>query len=35
MMKGLMSHCLNHETSLDHLRAKADLTKDELNELKS
>ena len=35
MMKGLMDRCLNHETSLDHLRAKANSTEDELNELKS
>ena len=35
MMKGLMGRCLNHETSLDHLRVKANLTEDELNELKS
>ena len=35
MMKGLMSRCLNHETALDRLRAKATLTKDKLNELKS
>ena len=35
MMKGLMGCCLNHETSLDRLRVKANLTEDELNELKS
>ena len=35
MMKGLMGRCLNHETTLDHLQAKANLMKDELNELKS
>ena len=35
MIKGLISRCLNHETTLDCLRAKATLTKDELNELKS
>ena len=35
MMKGLMGHCLNHEIALDRLRAKATLTEDELNELKS
>ena len=35
MMKGLMGHCLNHETTLDHLRAKATLVEDKLNELKS
>ena len=35
MMKGLIGRCLNHETSLDRLRVKANLTEDELNELKS
>ena len=35
MMKGLMSHCLNHGTTLDRLRAKATLVEDKLNELKS
>ena len=35
MMKGLMGHCLNHETTLDRLQAKATLTEDELSELKS
>ena len=35
MMKGLMSHCLSHETTLKHVRAKANLTKDELNGLKA
>ena len=35
MIKGLMGHYLNHETTLDCLRAKATLMKDELNELKS
>ena len=35
MMKGLMGCCLNHETTLDYLQAKENLTKDELNELKS
>ena len=35
MMKELMGRCLNHETSLDHLQAKANLTEDEVNELKS
>ena len=35
MMKGLMGHCLNHETTLDCLRAKATLIEKELNELKS
>ena len=35
MMKGLMGRCLNHEIALDRLRAKATLTEDKLNELKS
>ena len=35
MMKGLMGHCLNHETTLDHIRAKATSMEDELNELKA
>ena len=35
MMKGLMGHCLNHETTLDRIRANARLTEDELNELKA
>ena len=35
MMKGLMGHCLNHETTLDRLRAKATLVEDKLSELKS
>ena len=35
MMKGLMGRCLSHETTLDRLRSKATLMKDELNELKS
>ena len=35
MMKGLISRFLNYETTLDCLQAKATLTKDELNELKS
>ena len=35
MMKGLMGHCLNHETTLDHIRAKARSTEDELAELKA
>ena len=35
MMKRLMGYCLNHETSLDRLQAKENLTEDELNELKS
>ena len=35
MMKGLMGCCLNHKTSLDHIRVKARSTKDKLNELKA
>jgi len=35
MMKGLIGRCLNHETTLDCIRAKASLTEDELNELKA
>ena len=35
MMKGLMGHCLNHETMLDHVRAKARSTEDELAKLKA
>ena len=35
MMKGLMERCLNHETALDRVRAKAELTEDELSQLKN
>ena len=35
MMKGLMGRCLNHETTLDHIRVKVNSTEDELNELKA
>lgn len=35
MMKGLMGRCLNHETALERIRTKANLTEDELNELKA
>ena len=35
MMKGLMGRCLNHETTLDYIRAKAKLMEKELNELKA
>ena len=35
MMKGLMGQCLNHEMALDHVRAKANETEDELNDLKA
>ena len=34
MMKGLMGRCLNHETTLDRIKAKARLTEDEIVELK-
>ena len=35
MMKGLMGRCLNHETALDRIKAKARSTEDELVELKA
>ena len=35
MMKGLMGWCLNHETTLDRVRAMANETKEELNGLKA
>ena len=35
MMKGLIGWCLNHETALDRVRARADATEDELNSLKT
>ena len=35
MMKGLMGRCLHHETTLECVRAKADLTEDELSKLKT
>ena len=35
MMKGIMGRCLNHETALERVRAKAKLTKDELGQLKN
>ena len=35
MMKGLMGRCLNHETALDRIKAKARSTEDELTELKA
>ena len=35
MMKGLMGWCLNHETALEHVWAKAELTKDDLSQLKN
>lgn len=33
-MRGFVGHCLNPETALDHVRAKARLTEDEHAELK-
>ena len=35
MMKGLMGRCLNHEMALDHVRARANETEEELNGLKA
>ena len=35
MMKGLMGRCLNHETALDCVRARANETEDELSGLKA
>ena len=35
MMKGLIRRCLNHEMALDHVRARANETEDELNGLKA
>jgi len=35
MMKGLIGRCLNHEMTLDRIRAKANSTEDELEELKT
>ena len=34
-MKGLMGRCLHHETALKRVRAKAELTEDELSQLKT
>ena len=34
-MKGLMGRCLNHETALDRVRARANEMEDELNGLKA
>ena len=31
MMKGMMGRCLNHKTTLERVRAKAEATKDELS----
>ena len=35
MMKGLMGRCLNHETALERVRAKAKAMEDELSQLKN
>ena len=35
MMKGLIGRCLNHETALEHVRAKAEAMEDELSQLKN
>ena len=35
MMKELMGRCLNHETTLEHVWARADSTEDESNSLKA
>ena len=35
MMKGLIGRCFHHETTLEREWAKADLTKDELSQLKA
>ena len=35
MMKGLMGRCLNHETALGRIRAKARSMEDKLAELKA
>ena len=35
MMKGLMGRFLNHETALERVRAKAEVTEDELSQLKN
>jgi len=35
MMKGLMGHCLNHETVLDHIKVKARSMEDKFAELKA
>ena len=35
MMKGLMGRCLNHETALERVRAKAEMMEDELSQLKN
>ena len=35
IMKGLMGWFLNHETALERVRAKAEVTEDELSQLKN
>ena len=35
MMKGLMGRCFSHETALERVRAKAEQTEDELNQLRN
>ena len=35
MMKGLIGWCLNHKTALEHVKAKANEMKEELNSLKT
>ena len=35
MMKGLMGRCLSHETTLEHVQAKAEQMEDELNQLRN
>ena len=35
MMKGLIGWCLNHETTLDHIRKRANETEGELNGFKA
>ena len=34
MMKGLMERCLNREMALERVQAKAEMTEDELGQLK-
>ena len=35
MMKGLMGRCLNHDTALECVQAKAEAREDELSQLKN
>ena len=35
MVKGLIGQCLNHETALERIRAKVDLTEGKLSQLKA